>query len=121
MSTVETLVRARALYAEAPSHVPEGEYPESGTYCVIYALGAAADIGGDNSQGFYMAVLDRMVDAAGEPDSMARWNAKHTTEEVLAAFDRAIATERERCRTRNDLDGIPVREPVRTLSEPVLA
>src|SRR4051812_16949570 len=117
MSTVEILVRARALYAEAPSHAPANAYPEPGTYCVVYALGAAGAL----PSGVYALAHDAMLDAMGTTRSLAWWNAKHTTEEVLAAFDRAIATERERCRTRNDLDGIPVREPARTLSEPVLA
>src|SRR4051812_42443448 len=117
MSTVEILVRARALYAEAPSHARPAYHPEPGTRCVVFALG---DAGGRMNVDYFPA-HDALADAMGGCRSVVEWNAEHTTEEVLAAFDRAIATERERCRTRNDLDGIPVREPARTLSEPVLA
>jgi hypothetical protein len=115
---LDTLVRGRELYAAAPSHAPLDRLPAPGTLCAVMALEDA----GARRAIHYIPVADALLDAMGDTAvSIAHWNADHTTEEVLAAFDRAIATERERCRTQNDLDGIPVREPVRTLSEPVPA
>ena len=86
-STRKTLVLARALYAENPSHAPAGTYTR---HCPVVcidraggwddkaqrALGDAAGLTFDAPGGVRMAII--------------RWNAAATTEEVLAAFDRAI-------------------------------
>lgn len=109
---LDTLVRARELYAAAPSHAPVDTFPAPGTVCAATALEDA----GSRSAYRYRPVAHALAMAMGADRGIARWNAEHTTEEVLAAFDRAIATEGERCRTRNGLDGpsVPVRvEPVK--------
>jgi len=94
-STVDILCRARALYAAAPSHAPEGEDPEPGTDCIITALSEAADEV-DNQVEAYWDAFRAVEDEAGCPPCMAAWNAEHTTEEVLDAFSRAIEAQRLR-------------------------
>jgi hypothetical protein len=87
--TVDILCRARALYASAPSHAPAEYAPEPDTYCVIYALHFAAR-GASNDDSPAFQAFARVIDDR----SVSTWNAEHTTVEVLAAFDRAIAAQR---------------------------
>ena len=84
MTTVEVLRKARELYAANPSHAPAGARPEPGTVCVILAIDRSSGPVGYSSEAEY-AVL-RAAGASG----VVTWNAEHTTEEVLAAFDKAI-------------------------------
>jgi hypothetical protein len=87
-STVDILCRARALYASAPSHVADPALPDVGTYCALLALtgsGASVDCPAANA-------LRKAMDLGG--GCIVDWNAEHTTEEVLAAFDRAIEAQR---------------------------
>lgn len=86
--TIAVLCDARALYAASPSHAPSFQSPTPGTYCPIYALGVSVPFAADWPAGAEMA----LVRAAGT-DRIPTWNAEHTTEEVLAAFDRAIADQ----------------------------
>lgn len=89
LTTVEVLRQARALYAEAPSHAPLGTYPESWEVCAVTACGFDA--------GYGEAVRALAIAAGIERDfprsAVIEWNAKATTADVLAAFDKAIATE----------------------------
>ena len=82
------LREARALYAASPSHVGgDAMLPRPGTHCVITALNAVAV---DNDYWDAYVAIRRAADV---PDGgVVDWNATHTTAEVLAAFDRAIAT-----------------------------
>jgi hypothetical protein len=89
MSPVAELLRqARALYAAAPSHAAPGYMPALGTYCVITAITIAALNDPARGQDATFAE-DALVRAASGGDIIA-WNANATTDEVLAAFDRAI-------------------------------
>jgi hypothetical protein len=89
---VDILCRARELYAAAPSHAAPCEMPDPGTRCVIFALRDAA---GGSWTGAHQGVLAALEKAMGNPIlGPVPWNAEHTTEEVLAAFDRAIAAQR---------------------------
>lgn len=81
MSLADDLRAARVCYAAAPSHAPLGETPARGTFCMISACYA---------DGRSRAVEDALL-AATRTWSLADFNATHTTEEVLAVFDRAIA------------------------------
>jgi hypothetical protein len=96
MATVlEVLERGRELYAAAPSHVPDPDIPRPGTHCVVTAIFADGRRL-HNPAEFAQAAMVKAV-AGNSVCSLVHWNAEHTTEEVLAAFDRAIETERERC------------------------
>lgn len=87
MTTVEVLRAARALYEGNPSHVPCGEWVPAGCYCPLTALSAVTGLSVTvTGSPAYMALCD----AASIASNVAEWNAKHTTDEVLAAFDRAI-------------------------------
>jgi hypothetical protein len=82
-ATVEILRRGRALYAAHPSHAPFEAQPEVGCQCLVTAVGCDP-----------LALL-AIADAApfkmfNTNEGAIRWNAEHTTEEVLAAIDRAI-------------------------------
>lgn len=93
LSVHEVLVRARNLYAKAPSHAPHGRVPQDGI-CVVMACDRS---GGWNWQERKPELV--LAGAAGlEPDGdgdfrepLIRWNADATTAEALAAFDKAIA------------------------------
>jgi hypothetical protein len=80
---VEGLRKARALYASAPSHVGRYGCPEDNTYCIITALEEAGWIPGMRL-GLYAEI---------GAVSLIDYNAEHSTEEVLAVFDRAIERE----------------------------
>ena len=93
MTTVEVLHAARELYATNPSHVPYPETPAYGTYCAVTAISHSAMRLW--SGGLYDNAREALARATGNPPwvSIPRWNAEHSTEEVLAAFDEAIANE----------------------------
>lgn len=85
MTTAEVLRDARALYAANPSHAGSGTDPDPGTHCVIYAVNTAAA-----EDGPFDSAISAFTSAIDSSDCLVNWNAEHTTEEVLAAFDRAI-------------------------------
>lgn len=85
MSTVEVLRAARELYAAKPSHAPVGQSPRPGTHCVVYAVSRQTDAGAHHALGAFALAI--------ETTEIVEWNATHSTAEVLAAFDRAIANE----------------------------
>lgn len=85
--TVTILRRARELYASAPDHTPIGQTPPEGCYCAVTAISAAAWLLLSSNE-FIGAVRAVMVVAS--TTSLVHYNATHSTEEVLAAFDRAI-------------------------------
>lgn len=85
--TKQVLIEARELYASAPSHAPFGSQPEEGTYCALSAIAEAK-----NGIGHYWDARAMLVAAGNlaEGESLVKFNATHTTEEVLALYDRAI-------------------------------
>lgn len=87
--TAEVLRLARKLYAANPSHAPADVYPESGCECPITAL-AMAQMDTHAPNEVWLAAHAALAIATGCEEGLPRWNAEHTTEEVLAAFDRAI-------------------------------
>lgn len=90
---VSILEQARNLYASNPSHVPFPQTPGLGTHCVITAVRTAIEP--ESGPGFgTMRRIDAAQDAlkyAAGVRSLVHFNATHTTEEVLAVFDAAIA------------------------------
>lgn len=92
MRTVDVLREARALYAAAPSHAPAGDFPETGTRCVVMAIDKAlTDDRTGRSAGNYLDVEREFAKAfGGVPADVVPFNAEHSTEEVLAVFDKAI-------------------------------
>lgn len=74
----DALRAARARYAAAPSHAAPQYSPAPGTVCLV-------------SAGFGDAYLAALRAEAGQY-SLAGYNAEHSTEQVLALFDRAIKT-----------------------------
>lgn len=87
MTVVEVLRKARELYAASPSHVPSGDVPTPGTVCAVTAIDRAS------GPGFiYCFEAEYALLRACGPWALGvvTWNAEHTTEEVLAAFDKAI-------------------------------
>ena len=95
-STVEVLRAARALYERAPSHAGVDETPEPGTYCVLYALLAAAPVFTDPP---YVAAEMALRRVTGFREGLTAWNAHSSTETVLAAFDLAIEAEVNRAQS----------------------
>jgi hypothetical protein len=91
VSTVDVLRLARDLYARAPSHIPLDQPVEPGRHCPLTAIVAAETVGGDRLAGYAAKAALRNVVGFGM--SIPRWNAAHSTEEVLAAFDLAIEAE----------------------------
>lgn len=104
MTANDILRRARARYASAPSHLAlgEGVIPE-GQYCAYTALWQGEDIEfsddpanpTEDELAAEKAARVLIIAAGGDETSLiihtlAHWNATHTTEEVLAGFDRAI-------------------------------
>lgn len=91
-STLDVLKDARALYSENPSHASCGVEVADGTRCVVYALWDASHY--DHAAMFPAEEI--LWDAAGITNPNARmklidWNARSSTETVLAAFDQAIS------------------------------
>lgn len=84
MTTAETLRTARERYAANPSHAEHAARPEPGTYCMITAIPSI----GPREVGSAQEMLRQ---AAGGVVSLVDFNAAHSTEEVLAVFDKAIA------------------------------
>jgi hypothetical protein len=95
-SVHDLLTKARDLYAKSPSHVAFGRHPSPGSHCPVTAL-QTVSIGLE-----VKACLRLLAMAAGlsSEDSgvtgdarkaVIVWNAETSTEDVLAAFDRAIA------------------------------
>lgn len=84
----DILKAARDKYASSPSHAPRGSHPREGSVCAAMALDRS-------SNGWYCMEAEELVArAAGLVTQDPRmaiidWNAKASTEEVLAAFDRA--------------------------------
>lgn len=86
MTTAEGLRAARARYAANPSHVaPDGIVPFN-SHCPITAM---TDV--ELMCGAVYSAMRHAFSAVIGPTPIPTWNAEHTTEEVLAAFDRAIA------------------------------
>jgi len=85
MEPKEILIRARKLI-EDPEHWGQGAFLQDGKYCATGALIAV----GDRAPGTpaYQALYNA-IDYIGQ---VCSWNDTHTHTEVLAAFDRAIAS-----------------------------
>lgn len=90
MTTGEVLRKAKGLYALAPSHAAAGDMPRPGTRCIVLALDEAvrADRSGESERAFNEALAT--FQAASEDSRLVEFNAEHSTEEVLAVFDKAI-------------------------------
>lgn len=83
------LVAARAVYASAPSHAKCDSLPPRGSFCLCLALDKARD--DDYSAHYLLAETIGLDDKWGDYRvPLIQWNAEHSTEEVLAAFDAAI-------------------------------
>lgn len=89
-TAVAALLRiARDKYAANPSHAPVGRSPEAGMLCVATAIMYALDELPLRERPS-MSDADAAFDAAIGGCDMVDFNATHTTEEVLATFDKAI-------------------------------
>jgi hypothetical protein len=86
LTTHEILITARALYAASPAHTPSDEMPEPGTYCPLTAIDQVTSFHPSWSDAKAVNALRDCIDA----ESIVQFNQDHSTEEVLAAFDRAI-------------------------------
>jgi hypothetical protein len=87
MTTADLLRSARAKYAAKPSHAPADQYPDDGE-CPITALTHVCMTWGNDFR-FCRRAESALERTIGTHDIPA-WNAEHSTEDVLAAFDRAI-------------------------------
>lgn len=85
MTTRDVLIKARALYASAPSHAAKGTWPDLGTYCVATAVDNAHDARAKRGAAAYRA-FKATIGGVSPID----YNATHSTAEVLAVFDQAI-------------------------------
>lgn len=94
-NTSNLLAAARDLYAANPSHAVPHTDPAPGTYCVITALCTAETRLDLIDTDCYLAAAEAFVAVAGldarRGDTLARYNADASTEEVLAVFDATIA------------------------------
>jgi hypothetical protein len=98
MMTAQVLEKARELYAAAPSHAPTGHVPEDGTTCMLLAIIDAQeqlDPEGYSDCPPFMAAVQWILHGKGYSRGLIRFNAEHSTEEVLAVFDEAIAAALE--------------------------
>lgn len=93
----DILVKARELYAAAPSHAPAGSLPPLGTHCLVLALDRAIPRGPevvyDDARSMvstYKTAVDAIHDIIGRSVDLVDYNAEHSTEDVLGVFDRAI-------------------------------
>lgn len=86
MTVVDLLRDARKRYAAAPSHAPRGERVPTGQVCLVMAFTEAVM---SNHSADFAAEL--VFCTANRIEDTVDWNAEHSTEEVLEAFDRAIA------------------------------
>lgn len=101
MNATRLLVAARWVYISSPDHSPEGVRCPNGKYCPVLALEEVTS--SSYGRETFREALNALGVAAGlapeewpcvtgEPyrQPVIRWNAESSTEEVLAAFDRAI-------------------------------
>jgi hypothetical protein len=86
MTPAEVLTAVRDLYASAPTHVPSGTPVPSGTHCPLTALWEVTDQLRDED--LYWAARNALGRAAG-PNPID-FNARHSTDEVVAALNQAI-------------------------------
>lgn len=89
MTTADLLRAARALYAANPSHAALGEVVAPGTRCAIGAICLAETR--NPFPGVFAYAVSSLRDAVPFGASLVDFNAEHSTAEVLALFDRAIA------------------------------
>lgn len=103
LTTLETLVQAKALIAD-PKRWIKNDYEELDSngdrcFCSIGAIAHAADIDYGFAHACEAAQLLRFVakDETGNDVDFASYNDSHEHDEVMAAFDKAIAkaTEKE--------------------------
>lgn len=80
----DELRKARERYGSAPSHASVYQIPRVGTYCILTAFTR------HDYNDHTLDAIERMRQAVGGDMSLVSFNATHTTEEVLALFDRAI-------------------------------
>ena len=97
LTTLETLVQAKALIAD-PQHWLKGDYDALNAngdtcYCSVGAIAKVADFHyGDAHQCEAVRLLRKVVlDEGVEDRDFACYNDSHTHEEVMNAFDKAIA------------------------------
>lgn len=106
----QILTEAREMYAAAPDHAPLGHAVEPGHVCPVIALERAwvlqalRAVKVVRNRATFMTSLARLAKTAsvGAPshlynarhlanrEAVIRWNAESSTEDVLAAFDKAI-------------------------------
>jgi hypothetical protein len=92
VKTLDVLRDARERYARQPDHSPYGRVPSEGV-CVVTACRIVG--GGDASPVRALeeaAGIEVDLGRFGKNEQIIRWNAEHSTEDVLEAFDRAIAS-----------------------------
>lgn len=82
--------RAREIYAAAPSHADPGVTPDDGTYCAVTACSQARREHGGRYFVDSWGLLDDHCYSRHHM-SVVRFNATHSTDEVLALFDEVLA------------------------------
>ncbi len=98
-TTVEVLRAARARYEARPDHTPYPLTVTPGCDCLVSAcVNAACDLGhvGHHPALAALAAAVGVSFRPGVNTHLIKWNATHSTEQGLAAFDRAIAAEETR-------------------------
>jgi hypothetical protein len=90
VSVVETLRRARERYADTGTHTPFGRMHKPGECCAVTALDFTGALS-ETPQNILGLAAGLAPDATGYRIPVIKWNAAASTDEVLAAYDRAIA------------------------------
>lgn len=88
----DILTKAAAIYAANPSHAPVCDEPAAGTECASTAITRAADKMSGEYWPWQAATHARLLLSEIAGEWIVEYNAKHTTEEVLAIFEAAGAT-----------------------------
>ena len=91
MTAADYLRKARETYAERGDHTPPFGVVPSGKVCMLTALTSQEIPPNENLEAYgdaYRALA--AVAREGVEGGVVYFNADHTTEEVLAAYDRAI-------------------------------
>lgn len=106
LSTLDLLRQGRERYASAPCHAPQGTPVPDDSYCIVTAV---EEYRMDRYNHPAVGVLKDILGVGRW--GLIDWNAEHTTEEVLALFDKAIAAEEAKLKPAPE--GVPQAAPRR--------
>ncbi len=86
------LLRAKEIYTERGENTSISRYtPTIGKVCALTAIQEAKnDLEGSEESAFTLQIAEKMCDLVRLSESLPRYNAEHTREEVIDLFQQAI-------------------------------